>query len=203
MDYYIHNVVYFLFIYTCIFKLIFQFYKLKYEIGTPAYLSPEQLNGKFTNGYTSIVDWWSFGILLYELLTGTTPFCKSYSESSYEIYLRILENNISFPYGFDSITKDLVTQLCHADLKKRLIDPNLMKASKYWEIPWEHVYNKRLIPPHIPRINNNCDNNNDGVSNIIGLNIGGDTSQFDIYSDGDRQMEGVNKPGTTIEFIGF
>jgi serine/threonine protein kinase len=33
--------------------------------GTPAYLTPEQLNGKFTNGYTNICDFWSFGIFLY------------------------------------------------------------------------------------------------------------------------------------------
>ena len=32
-------------------------------VGTPAYLSPEQLNAKFTNGYTRIVDWWSFGCI--------------------------------------------------------------------------------------------------------------------------------------------
>ena len=36
--------------------------------GTPAYLTPEQLNGKFTNGYTNICDFWSFGIFLYGMV---------------------------------------------------------------------------------------------------------------------------------------
>ena len=44
--------------------------KLHTLCGTPAYLSPEQLDGKFTNGYTRVVDWWSYGVLVYELLTG-------------------------------------------------------------------------------------------------------------------------------------
>ena len=51
--------------------------KMKTQVGTPAYLSPEQLDGKFTGGYSRIVDWWSFGIITYELATGKTPFCRS------------------------------------------------------------------------------------------------------------------------------
>jgi serine/threonine protein kinase len=39
--------------------------------GTSAYLSPEQLDRKFFGGYTKICDWWSFGVFIYELRTGT------------------------------------------------------------------------------------------------------------------------------------
>jgi serine/threonine protein kinase len=39
--------------------------------GTSAYLSPEQLDRKFFGGYTKICDWWSCGVFLYELRTGT------------------------------------------------------------------------------------------------------------------------------------
>jgi serine/threonine protein kinase len=125
--------------------------------GTPAYLSPEQLEGKFTNGYKSIVDWWSLGILVYELLTGRTPFCNNHSESSYEIYLRIMKNNISFPRGFDDTSKDLVKQLCHPDVTKRLVDPGLIAAHSYFTVPWPAVHARKLIPPYVPRITDEND----------------------------------------------
>ncbi len=125
--------------------------------GTPAYLSPEQLNGKFTNGYSKIVDWWSLGILIYELLTGMTPFCNSNSETAYEIYLRILKNKIKFSRGFDSDAKQLVQKLCHSDVSKRLADPELIKSDKYFTMPWDAVNSRKLVPPFVPRIKEESD----------------------------------------------
>ena len=89
--------------------------------GTPAYLSPEQLNGKFTNGYQKIVDWWSFGVFLFELLTGKTPFCKNNKETPYEIYLRILKVKISFPSFFDQQSKDLISRYVHSFIHRILV----------------------------------------------------------------------------------
>lgn len=135
--------------------------------GTPAYLSPEQLDGKLTNGYTSVVDWWSFGILIFELMTGKTPFCRSNRESHYEIFLRILKSKISFPRSFDSKSKELITSLCHAQLERRLTDVAEIKNHSYFEMPWEAVLERRLVPPFIPRLKSE-----------------GDCHYFDSYYDG-------------------
>jgi serine/threonine protein kinase len=126
--------------------------KLHTLCGTPAYLSPEQLDGKFTNGYTRVVDWWSFGVLIFELLTGKTPFCRSNKESHYEIFLRILNKRISFPWGFDPVSKDIVSKLCHAQLDKRLCGAPDIKQHAYFTMPWADVANRRLVPPFVPRI---------------------------------------------------
>lgn len=120
--------------------------------GTPAYLSPEQLEGKFTNGYTHIVDWWSFGVFLYELLTGKTPFCRNNRESSYEIYLRILQKTISFPRHMDTQSKDLISQMCFPDPTKRLSSAPLIKAHAYFSVDWDAVERRQMVPPFVPRI---------------------------------------------------
>ena len=126
--------------------------KLHTLCGTPAYLSPEQLDGKFTNGYTRVVDWWSYGVLIYELLTGKTPFCRSNKDSHYEIFLRILNKRISFPWGFDSTSKELVSKLCHAKIDQRLCSAPDIKQHGFFTMPWLEVSARRLVPPFVPRI---------------------------------------------------
>ena len=141
---------------------------MRTSVGTPLYLSPEQLNGKFTGGYTASVDWWSFGVFLFELLTGRTPFSKNTNDTHYEVYIRILKSNgVPFPWGFDPLSKSLISELCQKDMKRRLIDPKMIVKHKYFsqspvEIDgargvsyhWETIEDRRLIPPYIPRLSN-------------------------------------------------
>ena len=124
------------------------------NVGTPAYLSPEQLNGKFTQGYSKIVDWWALGIFLYELLTSKTPFCNSFSESSFEIYTRVLNGKIKYPgKKFTPESKALVSALLHPDVKRRLVDPRLIEKHAFFaDVDWKAVGNRQVIPPFTPRL---------------------------------------------------
>jgi len=58
--------------------------------GTPEYLAPEILSGQ---GYNKTIDWWTLGVLLYEMLAGLPPF---YDESTDKMYQKILHNPLIF-----------------------------------------------------------------------------------------------------------
>ena len=59
--------------------------------GTAEYLAPEVLKGE---GYGKAVDWWSLGILLYEMISGLPPF---FSENVQLMYRKILYSELTFP----------------------------------------------------------------------------------------------------------
>merc|ERR1711959_101143 len=81
--------------------------------GTPEYIAPEVLLNK---GHGKGVDWWTMGILNYEMLAGQPPFCD---EEPMGIYQKILAGKIYFPKYFDRNAKALVKKLVTADLSKR------------------------------------------------------------------------------------
>ena len=81
--------------------------------GTPEYLAPEILLNK---GHGKPVDWWTFGVLTYEMIAGIDPFND---EDPMLIYQKILKGKLKFPSSFDSNAKSLVKHLLEADLSKR------------------------------------------------------------------------------------
>ena len=81
--------------------------------GTPEYLAPEILLNK---GHGKPVDWWTFGVLLYEFLAGIDPFND---EDPMIIYQKILKGKVKFPSTFPSNAKSLVKHLLEHDLSKR------------------------------------------------------------------------------------
>lgn len=62
-------------------------------VGTEEYIAPEVIKGC---GHTSAVDWWTLGILIYEMLFGTTPFKGKNRNAT---FANILRDEVPFPEG--------------------------------------------------------------------------------------------------------
>nr|AHZ63908.1 phototropin [Chlorokybus atmophyticus] len=85
-------------------------------VGTAEYLAPEVINN---TGHSAAVDWWSLGILLYELLYGVSPF---YGSTRAETFENILRARLEFPSKpqVSSEAKSLVRSLLIRDPEERL-----------------------------------------------------------------------------------
>lgn len=82
--------------------------------GTREYVAPEMLRG---DPYDTALDFWTFGILLYEMLSGRTPF---YSSDHSEIYKRIEKSNICYPRSLSPQVRNLISKLLVREPEKRL-----------------------------------------------------------------------------------
>lgn len=93
--------------------------------GTSEYMSPEML---LNRGYSNDVDWWTLGILIYELLNKMTPF---ESDDPMKIYEGILNNKILFRKKTPSHIKDLIQGLLNKDFTRVSISsiPPLLVAN--------------------------------------------------------------------------
>ncbi|POM81922.1 AGC/PKG protein Kinase [Phytophthora palmivora] len=87
--------------------------------GTPEYLAPEQITGE---GHNIAADYWALGVLMYEMLTGATPFTQE-NENDLEILNDIASfhpDKLSWPENSSTELKDIITTLMSPDLTRRL-----------------------------------------------------------------------------------
>jgi len=127
--------------------------------GTAEYLAPEVLERK---GYGKAVDWWSLGILFYEMTTGLPPF---YSENINTMYKKIMQNQISFPSNYSEKAQSLVRGLLEKDPNRRLgggpDDAEEVKSHPIFNnINWHKLYKKEIKPPFKPTIESETDTSN-------------------------------------------
>lgn len=125
--------------------------------GTPEYLAPELLLGQ---GYTKVVDWWTLGVLLYEMLTGLPPY---YDEDVPKMYKKILQDPLRFPDGFDRDAKDLLIGLLCRDPKRRLGyngSEEIKTHPFFHQLSWKRLRMKGYIPPYKPPVLSSMDTSN-------------------------------------------
>ncbi|KAI8883173.1 camp-dependent protein kinase 10 [Backusella circina FSU 941] len=127
--------------------------------GTPEYLAPEIIQSK---GHSKSVDWWSLGILLFEMMAGYPPF---YDDNHFGIYERILSGKVQYPNYFDSTAKDLLKKLLMIDRTRRLGNlkggaEDIKKHKWFRTTDWHGVLNKTVKAPIIPAHSNDYDTSN-------------------------------------------
>ncbi|RZC93342.1 hypothetical protein C5167_026100 [Papaver somniferum] len=118
-------------------------------VGTHEYLAPEIIKGE---GHGSAVDWWMFGIFLYELLYGKTPFKGSGNRAT---LLNVVGQPLRFPETptVSFAVKDLIKGLLVKDPQQRLA--HRRGATEIRQHPFFQTVNWALIrgtnPPEVPK----------------------------------------------------
>ena len=150
-------------------KVDFKTYTL---CGTPEYIAPEVLLNK---GHGKGVDWWTLGILIYEMLSGEPPFVD---DDPMGIYQKILGGKLSFPRGYDKGAKSLTKKLLTHDLTKRYGclkngARDIKRAKWFADFKWADLIKREIEAPIIPEVAHD-----------------GDTSNFEEYPDSDTDEPG-------------
>ncbi|KAI9364117.1 hypothetical protein BD770DRAFT_175436 [Pilaira anomala] len=127
--------------------------------GTPEFMAPEILREQ---NYGRAVDWWAYGVLIYEMLLGQSPFR---GEDEDEIFDAILEDDILYPINMTSDSISICQQLLQRDPTQRLgsgpDDAASIKRHPFFRgVNWDDMLAKRVPPPFYPTINGRLDTSN-------------------------------------------
>ncbi|ELP88442.1 hypothetical protein EIN_229750 [Entamoeba invadens IP1] len=125
--------------------------------GTPEYLAPEVVVGK---NYSEPVDWWGFGVLIFEMIHGHAPYV---SPDIQELFQKIIRDPVTFPIESypSQECKDIITKLLDKDPLKRLVDPNSIKSHPWFKgYDWDGLFQKKITPPYVPVVKDKTDVSN-------------------------------------------
>ncbi|XP_040263020.1 protein kinase C delta type isoform X2 [Bufo bufo] len=123
--------------------------------GTPDYIAPEILQGQ---KYTFSVDWWSFGVLLYEMLIGQSPF---HGDDEDELFESIRVDTPHFPRWITKESKDILEKLFVREPTKRLgVIGNIKLHPFFKTINWTALEKKEVDPPFKPKVKSPSDHSN-------------------------------------------
>jgi len=124
--------------------------------GTPEYLAPEVIHGK---GHGKPVDWWSLGILTFEMLVGCPPF---YHANVQIMYSKIISEPVPQPGSLVSgDAKKFILALLNRNVASRLGSAGgiteIRKHPFFSTVNWDLLYAKKIKPPFIPKLKGTSD----------------------------------------------
>jgi len=165
------------------------------NVGTPDYTAPEVLQQK---GYGKECDWWSVGVIMFEMLVGYPPFC---SETQRETYHKIINHKIFLPKIMEEASQEVTFSTHSRDLIHRFLcdqpsrighhdTAEIMAHPFFAGVNWENI--RKQSAPIVPQLANEFD-----------------TSNFDNYDDLEPERplnptKNRRKPTSSdIPFIGY
>lgn len=119
--------------------------------GTPEYLAPEIIS---QTGHTYAVDWWTLGILIYEMLLGKAPFKD---KNPYFIYQKILNDDVKLPESIDPYARDIILQLLIKNPEQRMGHGRVSNHGFFKGLLWNDVETLKLRPPYKPNVSGPMD----------------------------------------------
>ncbi|XP_026729451.1 putative protein kinase C delta type homolog isoform X6 [Trichoplusia ni] len=124
--------------------------------GTPDYMAPEIIKGL---KYNQTVDWWSFGVLLYEMLIGQSPFSGCDED---ELFWSICNEMPSYPRFLSQEALTILTRLLDKDARTRLGGTECMHGEIrdqdfFHPIHWDRLERRELEAPFRPRVRHPMD----------------------------------------------
>ncbi|GAB0132450.1 Serine/threonine kinase [Epichloe bromicola] len=127
--------------------------------GTPEFMAPEILLDK---KYGRAVDWWAFGVLIYQMLLQQSPFR---GEDEDEIYDAILADEPLYPVSMPRDSVSFLQKLLTREPEQRLGSgptdaQEVMSQPFFRNVNWDDIYFKRVEPPFKPSIKSATDTSN-------------------------------------------
>jgi serine/threonine protein kinase len=125
--------------------------------GTVEYMAPELVKGQ---KYSVAVDWWSYGILVYEMMCTRTPFFHQKGRKA--IFQGIIKADPQFPMHFSAASQDFINKLLAKEPSERLgmlagRAKDIQSHPWYSDLDWGELYKREITPPWQPDVKNVMD----------------------------------------------
>lgn len=113
-------------------------------------MAPEIISQK---GHDKSVDWWSLGVILYEMLSGKAPFAH---KNKQKVLNDVLKAPLP-PFKFSENANDLLRRLLRRDPKKRIGHgedgaEEIMNHPFFDSVDWEKLASREATPPYVPKV---------------------------------------------------